>query len=150
MILTFIFFILAVAVLFQPNAPRLYATGCFVAASIVHDVLFGGLSGIGYYGSAAAADLIVIILLSGVYPVSKLVVRVQLICFASIWLNFVGWLMWYQYYPPDIYNIGFTILYLVALLVFVLKGPGDVGDFELDSWRTCFRFNYFSRNASDT
>lgn len=129
------------AVFVQQNAPRLYAAFVFVGVTLLHDVAFSHLDGIAYYGSAALLDLAIMILLSGVHPLRKTVIRLQVICLISIIANMLGWLIWFVYLPPTAYNFTFFCLYLWALVELLKKDRDNVGGFTVDSWRACIRFD---------
>lgn len=135
--LTALFGLLALSALIQPNAPRLLAVVAFVGLTIAHDALASGIDGFWYYGSAAILDVGIIILTSGIRPLPRMVVTLHRICMASVMMNFLGWLMWFFYLPPTLYDFAFLMLYSCALITFIKKDHADVGGFEVDSWRSC-------------
>ena len=45
------------------------------------------------------------------------------LCLASILLNLVGWFLYEYYLSPAVYNFGFVLLYISALLL-LIKGGG--------------------------
>lgn len=130
--LTIVLIALMLAVLVQPTIPRAIAAMVFASLSVVHDIAFSDLNGLAYYGSAALFDLIVILILNFT-PLTKLSIRLQLISSVSISLNFIGWIMWTLYLPPDAYNAAFIVLYLVSALALIIgSGGDDMGDHALD------------------
>lgn len=138
---------------FQPNAPRLYAALVFVGVTALHEVFFSNYEGMQYYGSAALFDLAIIIIASGINPVPKMVLSLQKICIVSIVANLAGWIMWFLYYPPIIYDLAFVAIYAWTLIILIKRTGANVGGYTMDSWATCFRFNrsawylYLNRNA---
>lgn len=130
--LTIVLVALMLAVLFQPTMARAIAALVFASFSVVHDIAFSDLDGLAYYGSAALFDLIVILILNFT-PVTKLSIRLQLISAVSISLNFIGWIMWTLYLPPDAYNAAFIVLYSVGAFTLIIgSGGDDMGDHALD------------------
>lgn len=118
----------------------------FSGVTLVYDGISGGLEGAQYYFGAALADLIMIILLSGIYPSTLLAVRLQYLCVASIGLNFIGWLAWFFYFSPAVYDGAFMVLYAVALYVLLKKDKTDVGGFAVSGWGTRFRVHHRTRH----
>jgi uncharacterized membrane protein YjdF len=141
MVTTVLIVILVLVSLMQPNRARLYAALCFSGLTALHDIAFSSLNGVGYYGSAALLDLAIILITSGINPVPRVVILLHFICMASILINFLGWTLWFFYLPPTAYNIVFILLYVTAIGVLLGRDGSDVGDRELDSWQSCFRFS---------
>jgi len=135
--------VLAVATIFQPTAPRMYAALCVVGATVLHDLLLSDLDGLAYYGSAALFDLGAIMLIAGITPVPLMVIRLQSLCLLSILANAAGWVTWSLYLSPVAYDAAFLFLYFFMFLVLVQRSDADGvgGCFTVDSWRSCFRFN---------
>ena len=153
MILTYLFYALFIAAFIQPNAPRLFAAVSFVMITLLHESLLSELDGLQYYGSAALFDLGVIIITSGINPVPKMVLSLHRLCIASIVANLFGWLLWFFYSPPFLYDAAFVGIYIWALYILVERDALNVGDYSLDSWASCFRFNrdtwasYFNKHG---
>lgn len=127
------------AVILQPTMDRASAAIVFTSAAVVHEMLLSSLDGFSYYGSAALFDLIVILILT-IIPVTRLSIRLQVISFVSAILNFIGWVMWTLYLPPDWYNAAFIVLYGVSAFVLSISGGGDdVGNRTLDRRRSGIR-----------
>ena len=140
--ITYLLYGMAVAALVQPNAPRLFAALVFSSLILTHDGFLSDLDGLAYYGSAALFDLLAIILMSGIHPVPRLVVRLQLICLLSVCLNAIGWALWVTYLPPLIYDWAFLALYTWAVITLIQRdGAHDVGGYTMDRWRSCIRFD---------
>jgi hypothetical protein len=118
---------LVVAFLFQPNRVRLYAAGCFVGVAWTHELFLSDLDGLAYYGSAALFDLGVIILTSYIRPVPPIVLRLHVVCLASILVNSMGWALWWLYLSPALYNAAFVAVYSSAVVAILWSDKADVG-----------------------
>ncbi len=138
-----LFYLLAALTFVQPNAGRMYAGFVFITMTLVHDIFLSDLYGTLYYFSAGACDLLIMILIAGIRPIPKMVLKLHMLCIISCLSNLFGWAIWFSFYPPFLYNVLFVFIYLYALYVFIKRDSSDVGDFTLDSWISCFRF-YFS------
>jgi len=144
LIITILMVLIIATAFIQPNAPRLYAAVIFVGATALHELFFSDYGGLQYYGSAALFDLAIIILTSGINPVPKMVLSLQKICIVSIIANLAGWVIWFLYYPPIIYDLAFVAIYAWTLITLIKRTGINVGGYTLDSWATCFRFNRYS------
>lgn len=142
--ITFLIYAHIVVAFIQPSAPRLYAAVLFTAVILLHEFLLSDLEGLQYYGSAALFDLLIIGLTSGINPVPRMVLSLHRTCIASILVNSVGWVLWFFYFPPLAYDATFVLLYAWTLITFIKRDGDHVGDYTLDSWTACFRFNLFS------
>lgn len=132
---------LVVGILFQPNAPRFYASCIVSLIPAIHEMYFKELDGFLYYFSVALFDFLIVIILSGINPLPKMVLRLQLISLAFIVVQFTGFALWFFYFPHVYYNVMSTILFSLALLTLISRDKEHVGSFAVDSWRSCFRFN---------
>lgn len=141
MIITALMVLLVGTIFIQPNAQRLFAALVFAGGALSHDVLFSGHGGLLYYGSAALFDLGVLMLISGIRPITKTIAQLHVICLASVLVNFAGWVIWWLYLPPAAYNLAFVTIYCWALVTLTRRNGADVGGFGLASWRACFCFN---------
>ena len=133
-----------IGILFQPNAPRLYAAFVFSALMYAHEYFMSDLDGILYYGSIVLFNLIAVVLLGLINPTPKMVIRLQLILLIFALVNFMGWIMWMLYMPPLIYDLACAILFASTLITLILRDKQDVGGFSMDSWISCFHFNGFA------
>lgn len=149
--LTFVLILLALASAFQPNAGRLLAACIFSTLTILYGGISSGLVGSEYYIGAAMTDLVILILISGVYPMPSLVGRLQAVCIASIVLNFLGWSMWFFYLPPLAYDWAFIGLYVYAVYALVKRDHDDVvGRGSVHSWFSRLRIYPRPRNNHTT
>lgn len=118
---------LVLAAFFQPSRARLVGALWFVSCAVLHDVFFSPLTGFEYYFSAALFDLFAIIGLASVRPITKMAIRLQIICGVSIAYNLGGFVLWFLYLPPFAYNTCYLFLYAVAAYVLLLRGHANVG-----------------------
>lgn len=140
-LITFLISALAVGVLFQGNAQRFYAAGIFSGAAYLHEFLLSETTGIIYYGSAALFELVIVVLLSGINPLPKMALRLQIISFLFVLTHLFGWVIWFFYFPPFLYDLACAVLFSLALITLILRDKKDVGSFALDCWLSCFRFD---------
>ena len=117
----------------QRNAPRLYAALVYAAVNTFCEFFLAD-TGVYYYGIAAMADLLIMILTSQISPMPKMVVNLHRLCLISIIANGIGWLMWYFYLPPDFYNGIFIMLYAWAIIILCERDHAGVDEFRADSW----------------
>ena len=132
---------LVVGILFQQNSQRLYAACVFSVVIYFHDLLLSDSDGLIYYGSAALFDLLIVIMLGMILNIPKIVLRLQIISFLFIVVNFIGWLMWYSYQPPLVYDTLCAILFSLAFITLLLRDKKDVGGFTMAGWRSCICLN---------
>ena len=117
----------------QRNAPRLYAALAYLSVNTSCEFFFADTD-VYYYGIAAMADLLIMILTSQINPMPKMVVNLHRLCLVSIIANGIGWLMWYSYMPPDLYNYFFVALYIWAIIILCERDYAGVDEFRADSW----------------
>ena len=132
---------LIVGVLFQPNAPRFYSALIISIMYQIHAVFFWDADAFLYYGSAGLVELGAVFILAFVSNPPKMTIDLLKINLAFVFVNLFGYLLWFFYYPPLIYNVLCAVLYTLTLITFILRGREDVGNFAMHSWRSCFRFN---------
>ena len=82
----------------------------FVGMAICHDALFGDSDGLTYYVTAGLFDYVTILLI-------KRTTFIQLIVISSLILNMLGFLLWFFYLEPAIYNECFILLYIVTIVL---------------------------------
>lgn len=106
---------------------RNFSAIVFVTACILHDLLFSQYGGFLYYGSAA---IFAYCSLSLVDTSSSL----QFSCIASIILNTFGYIAWFLYYPPNLYNHAFLSLYIITAVMCIKDWRDGAGNYRGD-WR---------------
>ena len=117
---------LVIALFLQPTQERSMIAFLFVGITILHYLLFADVSGLLYYSSAALFDLAIIVCTSCLTRIPKVIVNLHKICFLFVLLNFIGWLMWYFYYSPVLYNTACSFLYLAAFFVLLTGSHGFI------------------------
>lgn len=118
---SFLLAIITLVAILQPTGRRLAAGFIFAAANIFFTVIVNDLPGEAYYIAAAFSDLGIVILLKFIYD--DLARKLQFVCLLSILVNFTGWLMWFLYYPPLVYNVVYLLVFLIAIY-FLLTNSG--------------------------
>lgn len=82
----------------------------FVGMALCHDAFFGEADGLTYYVTAGIADYVTILLI-------KRTTFIQLVVISSLILNLIGFLLWFFYLEPTIYNECFILLYIVTIVL---------------------------------
>ena len=134
--------VLCVLCVLQPTAQRIFAGAYFVLITLTHDIFLSSLDGFSYYGSAATGGLLAAVLMTGINPIPKIVLKLQVVCILSAILNFMGWVLWYLYLPPDAYNIAFICLYLYTVIILLSRDKEDVAGITVGGLHSCFRFSH--------
>ena len=78
------------------------------------------------YILAGLTDLAIILILSHSRSLSKYTLRLQQACIAFIVVNFIGWVIFMNYLPPDKYTDLCTLVYAWVFLITTLKGLQNV------------------------
>ena len=114
----------------------------YVLMTLTHELFINKVTSLPYYSTAAIFDLVSMILMASIKPTPNIAVKLSFICVISICLNFYGWLIYILYIKPVTYDIGFIILYAVAIYVFLSKDKISVADNPLINGRfsihSCF------------
>lgn len=117
-------FLMAISLLIVYKYKRTSFICCTLTVVLIlaHTVLdhLGLFNGFLYYFTAAMTDLVIIKLIS-LLPITRTNYRLQVIALVSIVANFIGWLLWFFYLPPMLYNLVFMIIYLATLVVMLFK-----------------------------
>jgi len=122
------------ALFLQPSQSRIYTGGVFAGALILHETFFSASAGLVYHGSASLFYVGIIILTSFAAPVTRLVLDIHRICLASIMINAMGWVLWFFYFPPVIYNIAYIGLHCWAVYALMQRTKRKDDGFRTD-WR---------------
>lgn len=132
--------LLIIAICIRPSIAAII----FTVVTVGFSMLWDGLDGMLYYPAAALADFTVIILLS-FFTVTPIIIRLFWLSILSVLFNAGGWLLWWAYMPPTVYNWCFGLLYTVAIIVILLRNDTD----GLRVIRLCIhRFNLHRNNMS--
>jgi len=145
MVIDILITIIGIAVFLQPNTARLYVSCIYFLSVVGHDVLFSDYTGIAYYGSAALSDFLAMILISNIRPISIVSISIANICFISIIINTFGWLLWYFYQPPIVYNAAFIVIYVAAFFALLKRDNPNGRGGIFDHWNAGFYHNFVSR-----
>lgn len=100
--------------------------GVFIAALFWAHWAFDALGWIdayGYYCGAALADALAVLGAKYLGPLPHRVRRMQTVCLFFIAVQTAGLLIWFQYYPPTVYNLTCTGLYVALLLSIMSRDP---------------------------
>lgn len=131
--ISILIYILALVAVLQPDKERRTVAGVFCCFVLLHDIYMSQLDGFLYYGSAALFDLAIISVLSKIHITHDLVLKLQRLCIVSIIINIVGWICWYHYLPPGVYNSSFLFIYLYVLVILIQKDKRlDLGNTSMD------------------
>lgn len=80
------------------------------------------MSGYSYYISSALVDAVAVFFIARNSPVSSSVKFIQSCCLAFIAAHIFGFVWWYIYNPPFIYNVVCSIIYASMLVNTIIKG----------------------------
>ena len=108
--------ILLILAAMQPTDERRYAGLVFAVIAGLHYLLSYSAEGWGYYFSAATADAVVVMLTIRLKILSPVISTIHTICYVSILMNFIGWIMWMSYMPHNAYNAAFLLIYGWAII----------------------------------
>ena len=132
MIWGFLLFLFFISTYKQSHVSRLAAI-IYLAFAVAHMPLQHLVSGANYhiyYISAIIFDLSAYFLLTRLTKSSGIAHILAIACIISACINFLGWRLWYWYYPPTLYNDTFILFLLVlsAVLCYgVTSGGGKRG-----------------------
>ena len=137
------FALIFIASMGQPNILRMFAAMTFILIAVIHDYIAikYEVKGDAYYAYAAISELIVIVLISGISPLPKMVLRLQQLCLLSIWLNFAGFVLYNMYVPGIYYEIAFELLYLAVIILFINMDKSERRRNANNRLSNCFRYS---------
>jgi len=116
----------------QRTQARKFAAGVFALIYLAHYIAFNKYGGFMYYGTDAIFNLVIIFLLYKSQPATSLGLDLQFVCFASIVINAIGYVLWFSYMDPVLYNWAFVMLHFYAVYCLTRK-ERHYGDSEIDS-----------------
>lgn len=126
---------------FQPSESRLFTGGVFILVIILHELIFSAYTGIVYYGSAALFYLAIMIITAGASHLTSLVLDIHKICLIAIIVNAVGWIVWYIYFPPNLYNFASVFLHAWGIWALMKRTGSKENEFRTDWGAIDFRPN---------
>ena len=133
------------AVFMQPSLGRFFAASVFASVAFTHDHLFADSTGLLYYGSAALSASMVIIFTSFFKHTPRMVITLHKVCFVAILVNVLGFILWYAYLSPAVYNLAFLAIYIWAIFALVSReGRDERRDGQLNKWRPGVFSNWYS------
>lgn len=103
-----------------------------MVAILLHELLFSNFTGLMYYGSSALFYVAIIMLTAPAAPVTRLVLDIHKICLGSILVNAAGWLLWYFYYPPTIFDLIYFGLHGWVIYALLKQTRVKSRDFKRD------------------
>ena len=123
--------ILLILAMVQPTYERRYAGLVFAVIAGLHYLLSYSAEGWGYYFSAATADAVVVMLTIRLKILSPVISTIHTICYVSIVMNFIGWIMWMSHIHHYAYNAAFLLIYGWAIINLSRKERADDGTIAL-------------------
>lgn len=132
--------------LIQSCKKRRIVASWFTGATILHEIFFGHTDGLMYFASAGIICFIIAIGICKFISEYRLVKGLLIICGISVFANWLGWIMWENYFEPEIINLPFILIYSAAIAL-ILREEADVG-LHQDDMRTLvfFGHSYQGRN----
>jgi len=144
-IMIFLEIVIFVTLFFQPSESRLYTGSIFFAMLILHEFIFSTADGLMYYGTAALFYLGIMVLTAPAINVTKLVLDIHKICLIAIIVNATGWIAWFAYLPPNLYNFASIFLHACGIWALLRRTRKEEhGSFKLDGGHLNFRPNFSS------
>lgn len=95
-------------------------------------------SALGFYAGAALINLLVVIVTSQINPIPSMLPKLHIVCLISIVFNALGYLLWYLYYEPFLYDISFVVIYMYTI---ILLNDRDMENDTRDN-RKSFSFHF--------
>ena len=136
-----------IASLLQPTVSRAIPAILYAFMTAMHYVCMDRIEGPVYYVAAAIIDFTCLSLAYWVSTKATLSYQIMMICFVSIIINTMGWIMYMAYMRPDTYNMLSLALYLWAIAVLLKRDKVDVvlGHNRLGGWLFGLRPTDYSR-----
>lgn len=120
------------ALFFQPSQSRLFVGSVFVFVLMLHEFFFMQSDGFIYYASASLFYLGIMFITAAAAHVTRLVLDIHKICLASIFINSMGWLLWFYHFPPVIYNITYLGLHCWTIYILMQRVRRRQDEFRTD------------------
>lgn len=143
--ITVLIMLVVIATILQKDQANLSAALIITSLTLFHELFFSAYDGTKYYLSAALFDMAAIILLSRLNPLPKIALDLQIVSFVSILTNTMGWVVWFRYYPPVIYDLAYVVIYSWVLLLLIKRIRLHVGRYTGNSRSSRFQCNSSSR-----
>lgn len=136
--------LMCLAAMIQRDKAKRRITCFYALMTLLHIFALGKTDGLLYYGSAALFNFIILLVITTDTKNRRLVIRLSAVCILEIFCNSIGWLMWFAYMPPIVYNWAYIIIYVVITGVFISESRNVRGD-ALTLWH--YRAGIFDRKS---
>jgi len=127
-VVVYFWFMIALFVAAQSKTSYIRASAVYAYLSILHHILITFVifdRQALYYLSSALFDLLIIILISAIRPVSKKQVIIQVLTLTSCFSHAFGYHMWISYQSLTFYNAYHV---LIAIIIAIISRPNLTGD----------------------
>ena len=104
----------------QPSRDRTTIAAYYAVVNAAHLALVSWwVDGTGYYLSAAVADVLIMWMITQARTVPTMAVSLLRACLAELIVNAAGWVLWWYYMGPELYNSLYWIVqvWIVAILM---------------------------------
>lgn len=125
--------VLAVAVS-QPSMDRIIPAMVYAFAQIgyIAATRFIDDGSMFIVGATLSALTMAVIINLKAFP--ELSVTIHRVCIAEIILNAVGWVMWWNYYELNLYNIGSLLIQMWVIAAMLRRDKADARGDKMDNW----------------
>lgn len=131
----------------QPSPSRVTVAFIYAAVHLAHGGLAPLIPGGWYYATAAGADLVIMAFIVHAVRIPAIAVSILRVCLAEIVVNAGGWLLWFNYHEPTLYNLAFYGLNAWLIMILMRRDPAnDVGGFTVNRGRDWIRLVIGSRH----
>ena len=97
-----------------------------------------------YYLCAAASDAFMVYLAGVVQPIRLFNIRLQRAAILSVCVNMLGFILWYNYQPSDLYALGIAIAHGYLVLAIIRGDSNAYGDDKHSTVRDTISFDFRS------
>ena len=125
-----IIFVAVITAALNKSYHRAKCAAAILIPSFVHFAFMNDVNGASYYHLAMVFNMITIGLLELIKrkTPTHLLTDLQLISFGTMCVNLVGFLIWYSYLPPTVYNALWLVMASVEALRLFIHTKGDKVD----------------------
>ncbi len=140
--ITILLFLLVLSAVMQNKRDRFIVSVIYASIIALSDIIIGDTGGESYFLLDGLSNLFILIALSSMVIINDLARKLSIVCLLSVLANVVGWIMWENYLPIQIYNIMFVGLYSYAVIIILTPEPQDVGNNTNNIDRPSFYFTF--------
>lgn len=125
----------------QPSSERMGAACVYAGVNLAHLALISPwIGGYGYYLSAAMADIFIMAIIIQMPRITAVAISLLRVCLVEVIVNAIGWILWFKYFEPALYNSTFYLIYGWIVLILMRKDRADdVGGYKVDHWTDFLR-----------